>query len=86
MQQTFETFIEQERIRLTKAKEDALAKKKAAEDELSAIDTELSAIAAYEAAKKGKPVKAEGERKPRAPRQSGKRTEIPPWYHTTPTA
>ena len=76
MQQTFETFIEQERTRLTQAREDALAKKQEAEDQLAAIDTEFGAIAAYEAAKKGKPASAGAEKKRRAPRQSGKRNEI----------
>lgn len=76
MQQTFEIFIEQERTRLAQAKEDALAKKKEAEDALAAIGTELSAIAAYEAAKNGKPARADTERRQRAPRQSGKRNEI----------
>ncbi len=75
MPQTFETFIQQERERLSKAKEAALAKKQEAEDELSAIEIDFAAIAAYESAKKGKPAKPASE-KQRAPRQTGKRNEV----------
>lgn len=68
MQQTFETFVEQERERLGKARDAALARQKEIDDELAAIDRELLAIAAYEQAKRGKlPAK------PRAPRQPGRR-------------
>jgi hypothetical protein len=75
MPQTFETFIQQERERLSKAKEVALAKKQEAEDELSALEIDFAAVAAYESAKKGKPAKAD-EKKQRAPRQTGKRNEV----------
>lgn len=80
MPQTFETFIEQERERLNKAREDALAARKEADDKLSAITTELEAIAAYEATKKGKkprqttlPLDGHKQRKPR---ETGKRIEV----------
>jgi len=56
-QQTFEAFIANERQRLGKLREETLAKKQQADDELAKIDRELSAIAAYEAAKKGKPIR-----------------------------
>jgi hypothetical protein len=68
MQQTFETFIAQERERLAKAREAALARKKEVEDELGAIDREIFAIAAYEQAKRGK-----SPATPRASRQPGRR-------------
>ena len=51
MATTFETFVATERERLIKAREDASAKLKAAEDELAAIEREFAAIAAYEQVK-----------------------------------
>lgn len=51
---TFEQFTAREKTRLAKAREDALAKQAEIEAALSAIDVELMAISAYEAAKKGK--------------------------------
>ncbi len=75
--QTFETYIASERERLTKEREEARAEIEAAQEKLAAIDTEMRAIAAYEAAKKGKPATAtEGEKKPRKPRETGKRQEV----------
>lgn len=53
-EKTMEQFIENERIRLTNAREAALAKKAEIEASLISIDGELAAISAYEAAKKGK--------------------------------
>ena len=58
MATTFETFVATERERLIKAREDASAKLKAAEDELAAIEREFAAIAAYEQVKAGKPIQA----------------------------
>lgn len=87
--QTFEQFVEKERERLTKAKEDALERRQKVEDELTAIDRELDGIEAYELAKQGKlDIHTKPERKPRAPRdpnapkterkprEAGKRNEI----------
>ena len=53
--QTFEMFIQKERERLGKLREDVLARKALCEQELADIDKELTAISAYEAAKTGKP-------------------------------
>ena len=52
--QTFEGFIEKERARLQKSREDTLAKRAKLDEELAKIDQELLAIDAYEAAKQGK--------------------------------
>jgi hypothetical protein len=53
----FQTMIEKERDRLTKQREDALARRTKIDEELESIDRELAAIAAYEAAKSGKTAK-----------------------------
>ena len=66
MPDTFESFVHQERERLTKAREEAQERLGAAQEELQAIDREEQAIAAYERAKQG-PVTTDGGRK-RAPR------------------
>ena len=57
-EQTFEQFVKKERDRLTKAREDALAKRAEIDARITAVDTELAAIDAYEAAKLGKPARA----------------------------
>lgn len=57
---TMEQFIENERIRLTNAREAARAKRAEIDASLVAINTELDAIAAYEAAKKGKRSRRKG--------------------------
>jgi hypothetical protein len=74
---TFETFIAEERERLQKAKEDLLSKRQEVDEQLTAADRELQAIAAYEQAKQGKfPFREPRTRKPkdsagpRAPRGS----------------
>jgi hypothetical protein len=54
MAQTFETFIDQERERLSKERETIVAQQHALAEQLATIDRELSAINAYEAAKQGK--------------------------------
>ena len=69
---TFEQFVAKERQRLTKAREDALAKRVEIEASITAIDTELSAIDAYEAAKHGRPAR----RRKRCTRHSGRREEV----------
>ena len=68
-QDTFETFIERERERFAKAREDALARKQKIEEELASIDRELLAITAYEDVKKGKLLTEAPT--PRAPRARG---------------
>jgi Fe2+ or Zn2+ uptake regulation protein len=55
MPDTFQTFIDQERVRLNKQREDILAKQQDLKDQLAANTVELQAITAYETVKKGKP-------------------------------
>jgi hypothetical protein len=51
----FAALMEKERERLNKAREDALTRRSGIDNEIAIIDKELMAIAAYEAAKTGKP-------------------------------
>lgn len=60
----FASFIEQERARIRDAIKQARARQQEAEKEVTQLETELAAIAAYDAARKGKKVAAA----PRAPR------------------
>jgi hypothetical protein len=53
----FQELINKERDRLTKQREDALARRAKIDDELKSIDRELAAIAAYEAARSAKTAK-----------------------------
>jgi hypothetical protein len=65
MATTFEQHIEKERERITKAREEALARRQKADDEIQAIERQLAAVNAYDSALRGelpKPPKA-----PRAP-------------------
>ena len=71
-EQTFEQFIKKERARLTKSREDALAKRAEIDASIAAIDTELAAIDAYEAAKLGKPLRG----RKGGTRRSGRRQEV----------
>ena len=71
-EQTFEQFVKKERDRLTKAREDALAKRTEIDARIVAIDTELAAIDAYEAAKLGKPARV----KKTGSRRSGMRQNV----------
>jgi hypothetical protein len=59
MAQTFGQFVEKERQRLGKARDEALRKVREAEAALEEIDRELAAIKAYEAAKAEKTVPVE---------------------------
>jgi hypothetical protein len=61
---TFASFIEEERNRIKEAIKAAKAKRQEAEHEIAQLEAETAAIAAYDAARKGKKVSAE----PRAPR------------------
>ena len=70
--QTFEQFINKERDRLTKDREDALAKRAELDASIAAIDTEFAAIEAYEAAKLGKAPRG----KKGGTRRSGRRQEV----------
>jgi DNA-binding transcriptional ArsR family regulator len=65
----FITFIDHERTRIKEAIKAASAKRREAEHEIEELETELTAIAAYDAARKGKKAMTE----PRAPR--GRRGE-----------
>jgi hypothetical protein len=51
MEKNFAQFIEQERARLTKAKDAAITKKRSCDAEIATIDRELAAISAYERVK-----------------------------------
>ena len=68
---TFETFIEKERERLNRAREDALTRQREIAGQIENIDRELYAIRQYEAAKKGKPIQ-----ETRSRRGSGKRGQF----------
>ena len=48
---TFKSFVNRERGRLTRARDSALNRKNKLDQELSEIESELSAIEAYEQAK-----------------------------------
>jgi hypothetical protein len=77
MPETFEEMIERERERLTKAHEDALARRKQIDEEIGAIDREFEAIEAYERAKAGKPPKgaATSEKPSRQRARRGERNQ-----------
>ena len=57
---TFKSFVSRERTRLTRARDSALSRKNKLDQELSEIESELSAIGAYEQAKKKAPRKPAG--------------------------
>jgi len=84
--QTFETFIEKERARLDKEREDITAKRAALDEQLTKIDQELQAISAYEAAKHGKPVQITTPKQTgtRRPRRSGVRDAVLQTIHQHP--
>jgi hypothetical protein len=80
---TFKSFVSRERTRLTRARDSALNRKNKLDQELSEIENELSAIDAYEQAKKKAPRKAAGRgRRPsaktgrRAPRGEKRRSVL----------
>jgi hypothetical protein len=55
--ETFETFVARERARLSSEREAIFTQQQELEQKLEAVNRELAAIDAYEAAKAGKPVK-----------------------------
>jgi hypothetical protein len=61
-QATFASFIKKERVRLDKARKDALANKAAVESELASIEQELTALDAYRQAKDGPAGRTAGKR------------------------
>lgn len=80
---TFKSFVSRERTRLTRARDSARNRKNKLDQELSEIETELSAIEAYEQAKKKAPRKSPGRgRRPaaktgrRAPRGEKRRSVL----------
>ena len=77
MAETFETFIASERERLNKAREAIFNQQHELETKLAAINNEMRAIDAYEAAKSGKAVAARqaGRRATRA-RSGSKREQL----------
>src|SRR5712692_9070646 len=75
-EQTFETFIASERERLNKEREAILNQQHELEQKLAAINNEMRAIDAYEAAKSGKATPARQTGTRRAPRaRSGSKRE-----------
>lgn len=70
---TFEDMIEKERTRLNDLRNEAMGRRDAIDTELGGIDKELSAIAAYEAAKTGKVATTRASSGTRAPK--GQRRE-----------
>src|SRR4051794_34233515 len=76
---TFETMIQNERERLTKAREDAQARLEEIQKEIADIDREFQAIEAYERVKADKPRKAvapsKGEAASKKPARRARRGE-----------
>ena len=76
MAQTFETFIDQERERLSKERETIIAQQQALAEQLATIGRELSAINAYEAAKQGKGPAQTRQRRALQGRRGSKRNAL----------
>ncbi len=76
MAQTFGTFMEQERERLSKERESIFTQQQALADQLAMINRELSAIDAYEAAKQGKAVSQPRQRRSPQSRRGSKRDAL----------
>jgi hypothetical protein len=68
-QATFATFIRKERARLDKSRKEALAQQAAIDNEIQAIERELTALDAYQQVKGGA-----AKRAPMAGKATGKRT------------
>jgi hypothetical protein len=69
-EETFATFIARDRERLNKEREEIFTQQHELEVRLDAVNRELAAIDAYEAAKSGKPLTtAKKARTPRSPAQ-----------------
>ena len=69
-EETFATFIARDRERLNKEREEIFNEQHGLERKLDAVNRELAAIDAYEAAKSGKPLTtAKKARTPRSPAQ-----------------
>ena len=76
MAQTFATFMEQERERLSKERETIFAQQQALAEQLAALSRELSAIDAYEAAKQGKAASQPRQRRAPQGRRGSKRNAL----------
>src|SRR5690554_2879655 len=72
--ETFETFVANERRRLNKQRGNLVEQKAKLDEQIQAIDRELAAVAAYEQVKSGKVPIAQPQQ--RRVRRSGKRQEI----------
>src|ERR1700732_5072242 len=57
-EETFETFVTRERARLHGERDEIFTQQQELDQKLEAVNRELAAIDAYEAAKSGKPVKS----------------------------
>lgn len=74
---TFETFVDQERTRLNKQRDKLTKQMSDLEEQIHQVDTELAAIAAYEAAKAGKlPTLTTTKRTTRGARTPGRRDAV----------
>ncbi|MEP2085049.1 MAG: hypothetical protein ABJP87_04505 [Bauldia litoralis] len=73
---TMQEFMEKERKRLNKAREDVLAKRAKFDEEIATIDKELSAIDAYDMAKQGKLPTTRTRAAPPGTRRTGIRDDI----------
>lgn len=68
-QETFASFIQRDRERLNKEREEIFTQQQDLEQRLGTINAELKAIDAYEAVKQGRALPTEQSRQQRAPRQ-----------------
>lgn len=73
---SFETFIENERARLTGRREEVIAKRSELDNELRSIERELDAIVAYERAKTGKGPRIAGTGRRGGGRRGEKRRRV----------
>ena len=69
--ETFETFVQRERARLNGEREAIFTQQHELEQKLEAVNRELAAIEAYEAAKSGKAPARQSARRTSASRSSG---------------
>src|SRR5437588_836838 len=75
--QTFETFVASERERLNRAREAIFNQQHELESKLAAVNNEMRAIDAYEAAKSGKAApRATGTRRSSGARRGSKREQL----------
>jgi hypothetical protein len=76
-EESFESFVQRERARLHGEREAIFTQQKELEDKLDAVDRELIAIDAYEAAKSGKQIPGRASRtRSRQARRGSKREQL----------